>query len=420
MKVKIKDIVVKDRARKDVGNLEKLKESIKRVGLINPICITKEDYRLIAGGRRLQACTELQMEEIEVHFYDELDETDQKIIELSENIHEVLTWQEESDLITQIHDLFQKKHGIAKRHSAIDGWTIEKTADMLGMSVGSVSNSLKLAENVKILPELGNFKTKTQVMKQISKIEELIILNRLNDLTENKTDQSSELYQIVLGNACEYIKTIENNLVSLVIFDPPWGIDAQVVANARVGGDQMNYNDSIETATDLRNQLLPEIYRVMKDGSCLYYFCGAQFFGELLSILEDIGFDYIRSVPLVWVKESGAFTDMEYYFMPATEFILFATKGIRRLNFASSDVLRYNRPLNTERIHTQQKSIELLKFLINISTVPKDVVLDPTAGSFVTCVAATLLNRRSIGIEQNKDSYLKGSNWLKGLDLCKQ
>lgn len=65
MKKRIDEIVVGDRVRQDVGELTLLKQSIKRVGLINPIVIN-ENNELLAGYRRLQACKEIGMEEIEV------------------------------------------------------------------------------------------------------------------------------------------------------------------------------------------------------------------------------------------------------------------------------------------------------------------------------------------------------------------
>jgi len=56
--VEINNIIVGDRVRKDLGNLDTLMESIKLVGLLHPIVVT-EDFRLVAGYRRLEACKRL-------------------------------------------------------------------------------------------------------------------------------------------------------------------------------------------------------------------------------------------------------------------------------------------------------------------------------------------------------------------------
>ena len=65
MKVKLSDIKVRNRIRKDLGNIEALSDSLNRHGLFSPILITS-DYRLIAGERRLEAAkrfTEAELNE---------------------------------------------------------------------------------------------------------------------------------------------------------------------------------------------------------------------------------------------------------------------------------------------------------------------------------------------------------------------
>ena len=52
------DIKVKDgleRFRKDLGEVNKLAESIKKYGQLQPIVITR-NYELVCGGRRIAAC----------------------------------------------------------------------------------------------------------------------------------------------------------------------------------------------------------------------------------------------------------------------------------------------------------------------------------------------------------------------------
>jgi DNA (cytosine-5)-methyltransferase 1 len=64
MEIRCEEIIVKDRYRKDLGNLDELMESIKAIGLLQPIGITK-DKELIFGYRRLQAHVMLGFDEIE-------------------------------------------------------------------------------------------------------------------------------------------------------------------------------------------------------------------------------------------------------------------------------------------------------------------------------------------------------------------
>lgn len=58
--IAIHDIVVGERYRKDLGDLGPLKASIVELGLLHPVVIDGE-RRLLVGGRRLEACKQLEM-----------------------------------------------------------------------------------------------------------------------------------------------------------------------------------------------------------------------------------------------------------------------------------------------------------------------------------------------------------------------
>ena len=69
MKVPINEIHVRERLRSQIGDIESLKVSIQRVGLLNPILIN-DSKELISGNRRLEACRQLGWTEIEVTLMD--------------------------------------------------------------------------------------------------------------------------------------------------------------------------------------------------------------------------------------------------------------------------------------------------------------------------------------------------------------
>ena len=84
MLVQIKDIKIKKRVRKDLGNLEDLKDSLRIYGLLNPITLNKK-YELIAGERRLQAAMQLGWTSINANIIDNISEVEQLEMELEEN-----------------------------------------------------------------------------------------------------------------------------------------------------------------------------------------------------------------------------------------------------------------------------------------------------------------------------------------------
>jgi ParB family chromosome partitioning protein len=85
MQVPIKDIVVKKRIRRDMGDIASLAESMKRFGQISPIVVNHKNV-LIAGGRRLEAARFLGWRTINAVIA-QIPETVSKLeIEVEENI----------------------------------------------------------------------------------------------------------------------------------------------------------------------------------------------------------------------------------------------------------------------------------------------------------------------------------------------
>ena len=83
------DIIVGDRLRAlDRDSVERLKESISRIGLKTPISVrsSEQGWRLVSGRYRLEACIELGMDEIPV-VAEMGSELDARLWEIAENLH---------------------------------------------------------------------------------------------------------------------------------------------------------------------------------------------------------------------------------------------------------------------------------------------------------------------------------------------
>lgn len=85
MQILISDIKIKKRVRKDLGDIEMLKESLSHYGLMNPITVNSQ-YELVAGHRRLEAAKSLGWSTIEAIVVDTKDKLLQLELELEENI----------------------------------------------------------------------------------------------------------------------------------------------------------------------------------------------------------------------------------------------------------------------------------------------------------------------------------------------
>ncbi len=86
IQIKIDDIIVRKRIRKDLGDLTQLTESIRKHGLINPIVVNTKN-ELVAGERRLESVKRLGWQTVPAHVVNDINELEKIEIELDENIH---------------------------------------------------------------------------------------------------------------------------------------------------------------------------------------------------------------------------------------------------------------------------------------------------------------------------------------------
>jgi DNA modification methylase len=60
---------------------------------------------------------------------------------------------------------------------------------------------------------------------------------------------------------------------------------------------------------------------------------------------------------------------------------------------------------NKETIHPTEKTVNIIKDLIKVSSKENDIILDPYIGSGTTAVACKQLNRNFIGFEISQEYY---------------
>lgn len=140
---------------------------------------------------------------------------------------------------------------------------------------------------------------------------------------------------------------------------------------------------------------LPEVYRVLKDGTHCYIMVNGRNLAELQKQAEKVGFKYQNL--LVW--EKGNATPNKFY-LNACEFILMLRKGGERWinDMGQKTILKVPNIIGNKK-HPTEKPVELMEILIANSTNENDIVLEPFAGAGATCIAAKNLKRRFIGIE---------------------
>lgn len=79
--------------------------------------------------------------------------------------------------------------------------------------------------------------------------------------------------------------------------------------------------------------------------------------------------------------------------------------ALKKYEFDCNNVLSIKANSFDTGLHPTQKPLELMKILIELTTIENQIVLDPFAGSGTTLLAAKQLNRQYIGFETNKEYY---------------
>ena len=153
-----KIIVAEGRRKIDKKKLESLTESIKELGLINPISVTS-DYTLIAGYHRLEAFRTLGKDEIPVMILD-LKDARAELAEIDENlIRNELSVLEQAECLKRRKEIYEsihpqtKKGGThtsnAKKLSADPALSFAKdTESKTGVSERTVQKNVKIATDL--------------------------------------------------------------------------------------------------------------------------------------------------------------------------------------------------------------------------------------------------------------------------------
>jgi ParB family chromosome partitioning protein len=140
----INSIIVQDRQRSlDQAHVDSLAESMKSLGLIQPLVINQEK-RLIAGGHRLAAGLKLGWTEIDVVYRETMSEEELQELELTENVKRAdLKWTEKVCAIAKIHSLKRRKAALDSK-----SWGQKETGELLGVDQTSVSYAIVLSKAI--------------------------------------------------------------------------------------------------------------------------------------------------------------------------------------------------------------------------------------------------------------------------------
>jgi site-specific DNA-methyltransferase (adenine-specific) len=202
----------------------------------------------------------------------------------------------------------------------------------------------------------------------------------------------------------EMERALDDESIDCVITDPPYGID--YVSNYRVVENRVDRpvcNDTPEAAFSLWERTCDVISRKMKPDSHLYVFTSWKVLPQFIEITSR--YFNIKNC-LVWVKNNWSMGDLDGNYAEQYEIIIYATKGNKKLNGGrDTNVLNFDRVSNAQLLHSCEKPVKLIEYLLDKSTQSGDIVADPFAGSGTTLVACKNMGRGYWGCEIEQEIY---------------
>lgn len=389
-------IIPPERLRTEIPapDIQSLKDSIQRLGLLNPITISRNNI-LIAGYRRTLAVRALDWPSIPFQYEDSPDPDFHFLQEFEENEKRIdFTWRERTLAISRYHSIMKLR---------FPDWTEGKTAAAMGVSRPSITQHLTVAKEISnpIVERAENFSKALGLSTRIAERRRADdgLIHTGNSITHTHIDNQSFL---------EWAPSYTGSKFNLIHCDFPYGINAN---NAKQGiaARLSAYDDSSSIYFDLLKCLATNLDNFCAPSAHLIFWFSMEYYSvtwELLKLLDDFTFDYH---PLIWMKSDniGLLPDPQRGPRRIYETAFFGRRGDRKIIRAKSNA--YHGPTSFE-IHPHEKPIPMLTHFMEMCVDGQTRLIDPTAGSGTALRAAKGLGAQTCyGLEQNPD-YARRAN----------
>lgn len=236
----------------------------------------------------------------------------------------------------------------------------------------------------------------------------------------------NEEFTLFHGNTMELIGNIDKK-VDMIFADPPYFLSKNI--SKCINGTWKSFEKgewdratSQDNINAFNKKWLSACRNVLKDNGTIFVTGTYHNIFSVASCMVELGYKILNII--VWQKSDAKPTLSRNFFNFTTEYIVWARKNERishyfncelmeqlnggarmsdvwRIPFLSSWEMKYGK-------HPTQKPLRLLYRVILASTHEGDTILDPFAGSCTTGIAADLLNRKFIGIDQSLEYLMYG------------
>ena len=224
------------------------------------------------------------------------------------------------------------------------------------------------------------------------------------------------------GDSLFLIEQLNDDSIDVVFADPPYFLSSgrkMDIAGRKVYFEKGSWDRirSTKEIDDFNNKWIQAIRPKMKQDATIWITGTFHNIFSVERLLVDNGFKIINLVS--WQKSNPREIVDGQHLTFSTEIIVWARKSLHgkhcynhdlmvKLNGVKplTDVWKIPTPGSWERTcgkHPTQKPLRLLYRIILASSHEGDTILDPFAGSCTTGIAANLLGRSFIGIDQSKE-----------------
>ena len=313
----------------DTKKVVELVDSIKTVGLINPITVTS-DQKLVAGAHRLEACKSLGWKDIPCVIYDGSD-LQRELVEIDENLVRL-----ELDPISigelairrdEILDAFGKRakrgdNRFTKKNRCAPGAHLQKTTNEIASEVGMSPRAL--LENKQLARDLTPKAKEVVRRSDVTKKDALKIARmepkKQNEIAEKlSSGKAKSLVDarrlIAKENVAEPVPLADDAKYRVIYADPPWSYGNKLTDG--YGAAENHYPTM--TTDDL--SALP-VGEMTEDNAVLFLWTTSPLLEECFDVIKAWGFKYKTS--FVWDKVRH---NMGHYNSVRHELLLVCTKG---------------------------------------------------------------------------------------------
>lgn len=255
------------------------------------------------------------------------------------------------------------------------------------------------------------------------------------------SDNQFSLYQ---GDTIQVMRQLDLQ-VDVIFADPPYFLSnggKKIQGRQMVSVDKGSWDklDSLEQINSFNRKWIDACRTLLKDNGTIWV-CGT--FHNIYSVemcLKESGFQIINII--TWQKSDPTPTWGDLHFNFSSEYIIWARKNPKSRHYFNFELMKqmnggvlmpdvWKLPTvgmweKTCGKHPTQKPLRLLYRIILASTQIGETILDPFAGSCTTGIAANLLDRKFIGIDQSEDYLNMGvrrkneiNNPIRGNELQK-